>query len=114
MRLADRSCMENQVPRMGKPSPTDKIHQVSLEHNERIVDVELQTGWLIDRITFVSDQGRRFGPFGGNGGAARQIMKPSRDQNGFLKYIKGCVGHSQGGTVICQFQLVWGYYQYDD
>ena len=92
----------------------DKAHTFMLDEHERIVAVSIRSGWLIDQIGFVTTGKRRkIGPFGGRGGAAREVEKPATKQDGFLRYIGGSVGYSQGGTVLCGLRLYYGYYDYD-
>ena len=66
----------------GGGSPTS-IH---LQPGERIVRVDLRSGIYVDQITFFTDQGRQYGPYGGNGGEPHTLSN--------LENVTGFVGRA--------------------
>lgn len=44
-------------------------HSIELSDNEFITQVTGRSGWAIDQLSFRTNQGRAFGPYGGNGGS---------------------------------------------
>ena len=71
-------------PAHGGPggSPTT----VNLQPGEIIVRIDLRSGRYLDQITFFTDQGRQYGPFGGDGGSAQSLTN--------LVAVTGFIGRS--------------------
>ncbi|XP_015768343.1 PREDICTED: kelch-like protein 7 [Acropora digitifera] len=90
-------------------------HEFHLEENERIVKAEVQSCWIIDRLTFYTNKKdkdgkpKRYGPYGGNGGTFRGESAP--ESFGYLCGVSGAVAKSQAGeTGITHLQFVWRLY----
>ena len=89
-------------------------HEFHLEENERIVKVEVQSGWMIDKLTFYTNKKaedgnpRKYGPYGGNGGSFS--AESPGGSYGFLAGVAGAVVKSQGEAGITRLQFVWRTY----
>ena len=87
------------------------MKEFHLDDDEHIVAVTLQSGWLIDQMGFKSNKGKRYGPFGGDGGGIRDVATPNKDTSPVLACLKGTIGYSQGGKLISTLQFLWRYYE---
>ena len=56
-----------------------------LRNGEKITRIYGRTGLLVDQLTFYTNHGRRFGPYGGHGGGQSIDI----DNSSGLKYISG-------------------------
>ena len=89
-------------------------HEFHLEENERIVKAEVQSGWMIDRLTFYTNKKdkegkrKRYGPYGGNSGSFSAESAPKLF--GYLCGVCGAVVKSQGEAGITHLQFVWRLY----
>ena len=85
-----------------------------LEKNEKIVKVDVQSGWMIDCLTFYTNKkdedGKQkcYGPYGGNGGSFSSELAPG--SYGYLGGVAGAVVKSQGDAGITRLQFVWRSY----
>ncbi len=43
----------------------DEVNEFHLEDDERIIRVDINSGWMIDKLTFYTNKGRVYGPYGG-------------------------------------------------
>lgn len=86
---------------------TQREHRfLELEPNEYIVKVVIGAGWLIDRLGFVTNTGRTWGPFGGPGGSEYTECAPE----GVLSYlwdINCDTVRTQGEDAIHNLNLRW-------
>lgn len=89
-----------------------EIHEFSLEPRERIVAVTARSGWMLDQLTFTTNQHREIGPFGGPGGSKRQLSVPNQP-SAYLAYLKGCVDDTQEDTGVRHVEFVWAYFDND-
>ncbi|XP_022086851.1 kelch repeat and BTB domain-containing protein 6-like isoform X2 [Acanthaster planci] len=81
-------------------------HQVVLSPREVIMKVTLGSGFLVDRLGFETNFGRKLGPFGGPGGDAHMETAPP----GTLSYLLdiNCDSAStQGSLAILNLMLRW-------
>ena len=94
-------------------STAEEQYEFHLGDNERIVKVEVQSGWMIDRLTFYSNkfengQAKKYGPYGGPGGGEYSETPPG--SFGFLSWIKGSVVETQGSLGITRLKFKWKTY----
>ena len=91
-----------------------EVYEFHIKPHEYIVKVGINSGWLIDRLTFYTNTGSKHGPYGGPGGGSHTIVPPSEENctYGHLAYVKGSVVESQGSKAIAHLTFVWGYYDY--
>ena len=95
-------------------SAQSELHQFHLEENERIVKVEVRSGWMIDCLTFYTnkhdtDGGQKsYGPFGGDSGSFSSET-PS-GSFGFLAGVAFAIVDSQGEEGITRLQFAWRTY----
>ena len=61
------------------------IININVDSGERIIGISGRTGGLVDQLTFITNHGRIFGPYGGNGGGQFTV-------NGCL--LRGILGRS--------------------
>lgn len=83
-------------------------HEFHLDPDERITAINASTGWLIDRITFASNLGKTFGPYGGYGGTQHYLERPCK--GAYLAYVTGSVELIQGESAVRHIRFVWGFY----
>ncbi len=76
-----------------------KTSVIYLRENEYIVAVSGRSGTLIDQLTFFTNRGRKFGPYGGTGGKPFGIKLPKGAR------MIGFSGRS--GQAIDQFGLIY-------
>ncbi len=88
---------------------TDTEHTISLDEDEKIIRVYPRTGWMVDSLSFLTNKGRTFGPYGGPGGAHRMDDAPPLECKGFLAGVKGAVVDSQGTLGITSLSFIWAY-----
>ena len=99
---------------MGSDSDQSEHHEFHLEKNERIVKVDVNSGWMIDRLSFYTNKKDEngypqcYGPYGGNGGAFYTETPPG--SYGFLAGIGAAVVDSQGEEGITRLQFAWRAY----
>ena len=92
---------------IGGCSGTESQHELTLEKNERITGVGVGCGWLIDRLTFYTNRGRTFGPWGGDGGNTHPVEKPKDEQLGSLIGFEGWNVHDQEELTITDLKFIW-------
>lgn len=89
-------------------------HEFHLEGNEKIIKVDIQSGWMIDQLTFYSNKKdedgkpKRYGPYGGTGGSFSSESPVG--SFGFLAGVAGAVVKSQGEAGITRLQFAWRSY----
>lgn len=81
------------------------IKEFHLEQGERIVKVDVSSGWMIDRFIFYTNKGKVLGPYGGPGGSLCTV-KP-KGSFGFLAFIRGTVVMAQEKLGVIKMSLVW-------
>ena len=93
----------------------DLVHyEFHLEKNEKIVKVDVQSEWMIDRLTFYTNKkdedGKQkcYGPYGGNDGLFSSELAPG--SYGYLGGVAGAVVKCQGEAGITRLQFVWRSY----
>ena len=99
---------------MGSDSDQSEHHEFHLEKNERIVKVDVNSGWMIDRLSFYTNKKdengdpKCYGPYGGDGGGFYTETQPG--SYGFLAGIGAAVVDSQGEEGITRLQFAWRVY----
>ena len=89
-------------------------HEFHLEENERIVKVDVNSGFMIDKLTFYTNKKdedgnpKSYGPYGGSGGGFHSETPPG--SYGYLAGVSGAVVMSQGEAGITRLQFVWRSY----
>ncbi|KAL5111980.1 Zinc finger and BTB domain-containing protein 8A [Taenia crassiceps] len=54
--------------------PSYEVEELELEEGETLSSIEVNSGWLVDKLVFVTSTGRRVGPFGhSSGGGLRKV-----------------------------------------
>lgn len=89
----------------GGQDTTSEVEEFHLKDGERIVKVDINSGWMIDHLKFHTNKSRVLGPYGGPGGSS--YSEEPRGAFGFLGYIKGAVALTQEKLGIIKFCLVW-------
>ena len=81
----------------------------NLEKNGRIVKVEVRHGTLIDQLTFYTNTGKKYGPYGGNGGKAAEPPEtaPYRFITPCLAWISGNVVKVENHHGLKNLQFGW-------
>ena len=87
-----------------------ECHSFTLSRNERIQRVELNTGWMIDGLTFWTNMRKKYGPYGGSGGNKVEEVAPA--VCGYLAHLTGCVVDDQDAPGIRRLAFVWGSFDY--
>ena len=95
----------------GGDDATSEVEEFQLEDSERIVKVQVNSGWLVDHLEFHTNKDRILGPYGGPGG--NSYTEEPRGLFGYLAYIKGAVVFTQGKLGITSLRLVWRQFQLD-
>ena len=99
---------------MGSDSDQSEHHEFHLEKNERIVKVDVNSGWMIDRLSFYTNKKdengdpKCYGPYGGDGGGYYTETQPG--SYGFLAGIGAAVVDSQGEEGITRLLFAWRAY----
>ena len=76
--------------------------------------VGVNSGYLIDRLTFYTNLGHQYGPYGGPGGGSDTALPPDEEHclHGHLAFIKGKVVHTDYQDEFTFLTFVWGYFDY--
>ena len=104
----------DKVEKFGSDSAQSEHHEFHLEENERIVKVEIRSGWMIDSLTFYSNKRdtdgspKSYGPYGGNGGSSSS--ETPLGSFGYLAGVAAAIVHSQGEEGITRLQFAWRTY----
>ncbi|KAL5964348.1 Zinc finger and BTB domain-containing protein 8A [Taenia solium] len=64
--------------------PSYEVEELELEEGETLCSIEVHSGWLVDRLAFVTSTGRHVGPFGHSrgGGEWKVAVNKCRDPRG--------------------------------
>jgi len=95
-------------------------YSVTLQEGERIIKAQVQSGWLIDALTFHTDKECVLGPYGGDGGALRDmdgingvyLQGKPQVKYGFLAGVEGTIVDTQGSEAITNLSFVWVRYHH--
>jgi len=104
----------DKVEKFGSDSAQSEHYEFHLEENERIVKVEIRSGWMIDCLTFYSNKrdtdgsSKSYGPYGGDGGSFSSET-PS-GSFGYLAGVAAAIVHSEGEEGITRLQFAWRTY----
>ena len=88
-----------------------EVGEFDLDPDERITKVTVNSGWMVDGFEFVSNKGRTFGPYGGQGGSVYQLRAPGK--SGYLSHFTGRVEETQGRPAVRHLSFVWAYNKHD-
>ena len=88
-----------------------EVHEFMTGPDEFIVKVISSSGWMIDSLTFFTNKGTQFGPYGGDGGGQRSLEVPVK--HGYLAYISGSEASTQGSLGIVNLAFHWQNYDFD-
>jgi len=97
---------------------TTESHGFDLEENERIVEVKVNSGWMVYQLTFYTnkkdDDGnpKSYGPYGGDGGDPHGSVDwdcPAGDY-GFLAGVAGTYIDSEEDAGVTRLQFAWRSY----
>ncbi|XP_071161831.1 uncharacterized protein [Mytilus edulis] len=93
----------------GKKSATHNIlneQEFTLQEDEVVSNIKIWHGMFIDNITFVTNMGRTFGPYGGNGGHRSDLDIPP-SKRGYFHSFKGKVVKHRYANSIAYLQFNW-------
>lgn len=77
-----------------------------LKENERIIKVEVRHGTLIDQLTFHTNTGKTYGPYGGSGGKAAE-PDPQGLTSPCLVWVSGNVVKVENQCSLKYLQFGW-------
>lgn len=83
------------------------VHEFHLEPDERINEINVNFGFLIDKLTFHTTKNRRFGPYGGPGGGQGSTHPPPGGKFGHLVGLAGSLVYDQGAYAITRLTFLW-------
>jgi len=95
--------------KMNPVGPDDEVHHFDLKDGDRIICATIRAGVLIDSMTFVTNTGHTFGPYGGDGGRSHEIKCEKGSGEAYLSSFKGRVDGTQDDTAVRLLQLNWVY-----
>ena len=85
-------------------------HVIELDKGEYITQIKGRHGWMIDQLSFTTDDGRELGPFGGDGGIPF-ICKPTGLRGtAYLHAFSGDIVHTHGNKAVINLGFIWKYY----
>ena len=87
-------------------------YQMRLEKGENVIGAQVNSGWLIDQMTFKTDKGRVLGPYGGDGGGERPEEEPIKARGfGYLVGINCELAYTQGRYALTGLAFRWLVYE---
>ena len=78
------------------------LHVVHLHAGEHIKSVFGRAGWFVDVLTFETTEGRCFGPYGGDGGEEKDLMKT------ITRYREEGIVYNFNKSRLNSFKCKWG------
>lgn len=81
------------------------VHEFKLNPDERIINIKGQAGWLLDCLSFETNLGRKFGPYGDAGGS-KKCFQP-KYQHSYLAGLRGRVSRYHGCTYVRRLRFAW-------
>jgi hypothetical protein len=91
-------------------SSQNSVHTFNLGDNEFITTVKLGSSNDLDKITFFSNFGKTYGPYGGDGGY-NEVARPPGN-NGYFYSLLAKYNPDRDG--LCCLRLLWVYYSSED
>eukprot|EP00795_Rhopilema_esculentum_P000948 gene948-10713_t len=85
-----------------------EVYEFILDPDEFIVEIVAYSGYMIDNLLFITNTGKEYGPYGGDGGGRRVLKAPSK--SGYLSYISGNEAFTQGSLGLVELAFHWMYY----
>lgn len=89
------------------------VHEFHLDPDERINQISVNCGYLIDKLTFHTTKNRQFGPYGGPGGGEGSTCPPPGGKCGHLVGVSGSVVNSQDSLALTRLKFIWMSYIQD-
>ena len=87
-----------------------ETYQFELEEDEMVISLEINSGWLIDQVTFKTSKNRVLGPYGGPGGGHSLNAHSGRDvMGGYLVCMNGAVVQDQEAPAITCLKFQWAH-----
>ena len=86
------------------------VDAFQLEKDEKITSLKVNSGVMIDGLTFCTSKGRTLGPYGGSGGGAKTEKPPQEGVSGFLTGLRGIVVYNRDDLAIRKLGFKWAYY----
>ena len=82
-----------------------EVYEFILEEDEYIIEVVAFSGYMVDNLTFITNKGNMYGPYGGDGGGQRTLQPPK--EQGYLSYLSGYEANTQGSLGIVSLAFHW-------
>ena len=82
-----------------------EVYEFILDEDEFIIKVVAFSGYMVDNLAFITNQGKTYGPYGGDGGGER-ILRPPKEQ-GYLSHVSGSEANTQGSLGIVSLAFHW-------
>jgi hypothetical protein len=82
-----------------------EIHEFVMQPDEKLTQVQLYLGTVVEGLTFTSNKGRVFGPYGGTTGAS--IIERPNSGTGGLAWFSGTIVQSLGGKCFTDVKFTW-------
>ena len=87
-----------------------ETYTFELEEDEMVISLEINSGWLIDQVTFKTSKNRTLGPYGGPGGGRMHNGHSGRgEMGGYLVCMNGAVVHDLGAPAISSLRFQWAH-----
>jgi hypothetical protein len=91
-------------------SSQNSVHTFNLGDNEFITTVKLGSSDDLDEITFFSNLGKTYGPYGGDGGNNEVARPPGNNGYFYSLFAKD----NPDGDGLCCLRLLWVYFSSED
>ena len=85
-----------------------EVYEFILDPDEFIVEIVAYSGYMIDNLLFITNTGKEYGPYGGDGGGRMVLKAPAK--SGYLSYISGNEAFTQGSLGLVGLAFHWVYY----
>ena len=84
-----------------------EVYDFVLDPDEYIVKVIAYSGYMVDSLEFITNTGKSYGPYGGDGGGRSVLCHPRG--YGYLSHISGSEALAQGslGIVNLSFHFMF-------
>ena len=87
-----------------------EVYEFMLDEDEFITKVISFSGYMIDRLEFITNKGKSYGPYGGDGGGQR--IHTITGGNGYLSFVSGAEAMTLGSLGIVSFSFHWMLYDF--
>ena len=79
----------------------------TLKDGEMITRMRIRHAALLDQLTFYTNKGQSYGPYGGKGGREEEILPPAEFTSPSLAWINGTVVDIHGDKSLKNVQFGW-------